>query len=86
MTKLALLDRIRAYKMGEINWSDCKTAVDAYSSALLQQTPCTTQSVPTDEQIDEIWEERNSSGTYLEGNLCRREGAKKIRDMMLGVA
>ena len=59
---------------------------DSYSSALLQQTPCTTQSVPTDEQIDEIWEERNSSGTYLEGNLCRREGAKKIRDMMLGVA
>lgn len=39
--------------------------------------------IPTDDYINELWEERNSSGTYLEGNLCRRDGAKLIRDLML---
>lgn len=37
MIKIALFDRIRAYKMGEINWTECKTAVDAYTTDLLNQ-------------------------------------------------
>ena len=47
MLDLSLLNTIRAYKMGEINWEECKTAVDERLEALLQQTPRSTQLPPT---------------------------------------
>lgn len=41
--------------------------------------------LPTDEKINEMYPQRNSSGTYLDTNMGRREGAKDIRDFVLAV-
>ena len=43
MTKNKLLIAIENYNRGIIHFGTVETAVDSYSSALLQQTPCTTQ-------------------------------------------
>lgn len=37
--------------------------------------------LPSEEEIDAKYEERNSSGTYLEVNMGRREGAKWMRSL-----
>lgn len=57
-------------------------ALVEYKPASLRHTKL--QFVPTDEYIDAKWPERTGSGGMLEGNLCRREAAKYIRDLMLG--
>jgi len=80
--------RLGMYKSGMIDFEDIYgTIVEQCTEASNGAKPIVSGSLPftpTDDYINELWEERNSGGTYLEGNLCRREGAKFIRDLMLG--
>ena len=39
--------------------------------------------LPSDDEIIKMYPERNSSGTYLDMNIGRREGAKDIRNLVL---
>lgn len=38
MRKLDLYDRIRAYKMDEINWTECKKAVDEFEKSFKEDS------------------------------------------------
>ncbi len=39
--------------------------------------------VKLNESWNQKWPERNESGTYLEGNLCRREGANTFQTKLI---
>lgn len=50
---------------------------EAYHQAKLKQL------APSDEEIDARYPERNDSGTRLDINMGRREGAKWMRDQFI---
>lgn len=49
--------------------------INAHGYEPLYKSPQPIQ-VPTEEEINEMYPERNSSGEYLDYNMTRREGAK----------
>lgn len=39
--------------------------------------------LPTEEEIDDRYPDKTGNGNMLEGNLCRREAAKDLRNKLL---
>lgn len=41
--------------------------------------------MPSEEEIDKMYPARNESGVLMDGNLCRREAAKEMRNRILSL-
>lgn len=81
MTKLDLSMVLWQFKEGKKSHTDCLTAVDAYTDALIAAKPLVGGSLPSDKLIREKGKEIYHHGSYWSGVKADafREGAKWMK-------